>query len=207
MLKSGQQLENTGDEQQFPPFKAVLSPNISVWMPIGGDDSEVYDMSLKYGVKLMFKTSDKLLIELGYSYSSLGIKEDYIKDFVKDISGDEITDLKESSGGNVNQFFGGIRVLLPSEGKNMPYLRIGASNYKRGNITASYSGEGPYYTYEEDLTIFTDESGFCTYGGFGLMILLGNKVALDIQGNANLLFLKESKPIWFEPAIALNILL
>ena len=201
--ESGQSLENTGNDLLFPSFKAILSPNISVWTPLGGDDSKVYGMSLKYGVKVMFKTAPRILFEIGISSSPLRVKEDYIRDFV----GGTITDFKKSSGGTVNQFFGGIRLLLPSESKNMPYFRIGAGNYKRGDITASYSGRGPYYTFEEDLTIYTEESGFCIYGGFGLMTLLGDRVALDFQANGNLLFLEDEKPLWFEPAVAINILL
>ena len=185
IIKDGNNFKDNTDKPEFPSSYAILSPNISIWMPLGGRDSKVYGVSLKYGVKFLFKTSYELdkssmiscmMIELGYSHSSLGIKEKYIKAFVNDISwGEKVTEVQESSGGNVDQFFVGIRLLFPLEGKNMPYLRIGAGNYKRGNITASYSGRGHDYTFEGDITIPNEESGMNIYFGLGMMILMENR--------------------------------
>lgn len=209
--KDSRLMNNIEYKQQFQVFKAILSPNISVWMPLGGDDSEIHATSFKFGLKFMLKIANSTFIELGYSSSTLSIKDDYIKNNFKSFytSSEEITDIKKSSGGKVNQFLVGVRLLLPSKSRTMPYFRIGLSNYDRGNIKASYSGKGWYYgryTFDADVTIENNESGMSIYSGLGVMILIED-IAIDLQGNFNMLMLKNSRPVWFEPVFALNILL
>lgn len=192
-------VQNTNNQNNLFS-KIILSPNISAWIPLGGGDSKIFGLGLKYGINLILKTSDKLLLELGYSYSSLAVKDDYIKDFIGGAM-----DIKKSNGGNVNQFFGGIRLLFPAmvEGSILPYLRIGLSNYKRGNITASYSNNN----FKGDITIISKKSGMNIYGGLGQMILFNNKIGIDYQINCNFLLLGNIKPIWIEPVMAVNIFL
>ena len=207
--KSNQNLYDNGKELQFqfPNFRVMVSPNISLWTPLSGDDTENYGVSLKYGIKCIVKITDELLAEMGYSFSSLGIKENVIRGNFENYYSDEVTNFNvESSNNNEHQLFGGVAFAFKSIGQFIPYLRIGAGYYTRGNTTATYSGSGPNSTFHGNIEIFNNESGMSIYSGYGMTILMGNNIAFDYQLNANVLLFNSRPPSWFEFVVALNIL-
>jgi len=187
-------------------YKIILSPSVSVWNP---DNSDVYGMSLKYGLEAIYKFSDKFMIEFGYSFSSLGIQSEYIKNIVSTTFEDEINDFKltKSNGGDVNQFFGGIRYLFQSSDKYISYFNAGVSTYKRGNINASYSFRSSYKFIRGNYIEYAEKRGTNIYFGHGFVILFYKGFGLDFQQNGYLIFLEDDKQLWFGVSLSSIILL
>ena len=195
------------------PYTTIISPSISYMNSIGIKDDAYKSSYFRYGISISFIISDKLWIEFGYSFSSV-LDENYVTKGFPHIDRLEDLDLEISEGNIENHFLGAIRIILPSlqtKSKNLPYIRIGASYNNIGNIVASYSGKysefGYSYMEKGNIKIDREESYLGINGGFGIISMVGKRIAFELSVNIDSYFPEENTRFFFHPSLGLAILL
>ncbi len=187
-------------------FKKAVSPNISLFSPWVNEKNKRYVPTVSFGASFLYPASQNLLLEFGGLYSPLSVSENYINNFVSNISGVSDISITESSS-SLTKFMAGARYLFQDNSMYTGYLSLAVSTYMFGDISAKYSVNKSYLveTFRGKSEIKIEPENKIRFGmqfGPGTIIQSSKNIAFDLKVNFHVLFGQSSSNYWLEPNFA-----